>query len=502
MKTRIRNLSPRWFALLAAIMLAFAQGGAHAQGTDAFSQQELDQMLAPIALYPDPLLSQILMAATYPSEVAEAARWSRARPGLSGDDAVRAAEDEDWDASVRSLLAFPQVLEHMDENPQWTQNLGDAFLDQQAQLMDTVQTLRRRAAAAGNLLSDDRLRVIDSGSGLMLEPLDPRIVYVPYYDPLVAYGPWWWPAYPPVYLRPRSAYFARPGYARAIYWGPPVSVSAGFFFGAFDWPRRQLRVVQRDNHYYRHGRVAIRPIAPNRAPRAWPHEAEAGMVQGRAATTQQFGTPQNQHSRIGISRPEERMDRRAVVPPQGPLDTRFDGRRDTRVRALPTVPAPVIQTAPAVPPQIRPEARFDGRRDARVSALPTAPAPLIQAAPAVPPQIRPEARFDGRRHTRVSAQPTAPAPVVLPAPTVQTAPVARVAPAPRPAPAVQPALAAPPAAAAPPAQAGHARPAEHAPRAKHEEQRAGGSARDSRDSQAAARPGAGANPGARPPGVR
>jgi len=461
MKTRIRNIFPRWFALLAAIMLAFAQGGAHAQGTDAFSQQELDQMLAPIALYPDPLLSQILMAATYPSEVAEAARWSRARPGLSGDDAVRAAEGEDWDARVRSLLAFPQVLEHMDENPQWTQTLGDAFLAQQAQLMDTVQALRRRAAAAGNLLSDDRLRVIDSGSGLMLEPLDPRIVYVPYYDPLVAYGTWWWPAYPPVYLRPRSAYFARPGYARAIYWGPPVSVSAGFFFGAFDWPRRQLRVVRHDNHYYRHDRVAIRPIAPNRAPRAWPHEAEnhAGIVQGGAATTQQFGTPgapQNQHSRIGISRPEERMDRRAVVPPQVPPDARFDGRRDTRVRALPTAPAPVIQ-----------------------------------AAPAVPPQVRPEARFDGRRHTRIGAQPAAPAPVVPPAPIVQTAPAARLASTPRPA---------PPAAAAPPAQAGHARPAEHAPRAKHEEQRAGGSARDSRDSLAAARPGAGANPGARPPG--
>ncbi len=470
MKTRIRNISPRWFALLAAITLVFAQGGAHAQGAYAYSQQELDQMLAPIALYPDPLLSQILMAATYPFEVAEAARWSRARPGLSGDDAMRAAEGEDWDASVRSLLAFPQVLERMDENPQWTQNLGDAFLDQQAQLMDTVQALRSRAAAAGNLLPDDRLRVIDSGSGLMLEPLDPRIVYVPYYDPLVAYGTWWWPAYPPVYLRPWPG--ARPSYARAVYWGPPVSVSAGFFFGAFDWPRRQLRVVQHNNRYDSHGRIAIRPIVPNRAPRAWPHEAEnhPRTVQGGAATTQRFGTPgtpQNQHSRIGISRPEERMDRRAVVPPQLPPEARFDGRRDNRVRTLPAAPAPVLQTAPAVPPQ-----------------------------------VRPEARFDGRRHTRVGAQPTAPAPVVPPAPTVQTAPVARLAPAPRPAPALQPALAAPPAAAAPPAQAGHARPAEHAPRAKHEEQRAGGSARDSRDSQAAARPGAGANPGARPPGGR
>ena len=192
-------------------------------------------MLAPIALYPDALLSQILMASTYPLEVVEAARWSRARPGLSGDDAVRAAEGENWDPSVKSLVAFPQVLERMDENLPWTQALGDAFLDQQAQVMDTVQALRRRAEAAGNLRSDDRLRVLDSGSGLMLELLNPQVVYVPYYDPLVVYGSWWWPAYPPVYWRPWPGYYARPGYAKGLLLG-----TAGRHFGGIFLRRVRL----------------------------------------------------------------------------------------------------------------------------------------------------------------------------------------------------------------------------------------------------------------------
>ena len=110
-------------------------------------QAELDQMLAPIALYPDALLSQVLMAATYPIEVVEAARWSRANPGLQGDDAVRAVQNEDWDPSVKSLVAFPQILQRMDEKLEWTRSLGDAFLAQEPQMMDQVQQLRQRAEA-------------------------------------------------------------------------------------------------------------------------------------------------------------------------------------------------------------------------------------------------------------------------------------------------------------------------------------------------------------------
>ena len=118
------------------------------EGNPSFTQQELDQMLAPIALYPDPLLSQILMAATYPLEVVEAARWSNANPNLTGDAAVQAVNSQNWDPSIKSLVAFPQVLQTMDQNIEWTERLGDAFLGQQSQVMDTVQRLRQKAQQA------------------------------------------------------------------------------------------------------------------------------------------------------------------------------------------------------------------------------------------------------------------------------------------------------------------------------------------------------------------
>src|ERR1700675_1159198 len=154
MKARARFLSKQLLALLLCVSVAFAQTTPPVPGQPVFTQQELDQMLAPIALYPDSLLSQILMASTYPIEVVQAARWSKANPNLTGDQAVKAAEQNNWDPSVESLVAFPQILAMMDEKLDWTQRLGDAFLAQQAQVMDTVQDLRQKALAAGNLKSN------------------------------------------------------------------------------------------------------------------------------------------------------------------------------------------------------------------------------------------------------------------------------------------------------------------------------------------------------------
>jgi uncharacterized protein DUF3300 len=238
-----RKLLIALLAVLAALPLASGQARA------AYSRAELDQMLAPIALYPDPLLSQILMAATYPEEVAEAARWSRAHPGVMGDDAVRMVQDYEWDPSVKSLVAFPQVLTRMEEHPDWTQKLGDAFIVQEPAVMEAVQGLRRRAQEAGQLASDERLRVIEQPGTIVIEPANPQYIYVPYYDPLIAYGPWWWSAYPPFYWAPW------PGYVRAyrpgFWWGSPIGVSVGFFFGGVDWHRRYVRVVRTDNYYVR-----------------------------------------------------------------------------------------------------------------------------------------------------------------------------------------------------------------------------------------------------------
>ncbi len=218
------------------------------QAQATFAQQELDQMLAPIALYPDSLLSQILMAATYPREVIQAARWSRANPGVYGDQAVQAAAQEDWDPSVKSLVAFPQILAMMDAKLDWTERLGDAFLAQEPQVMDTVQNLRQRAYAAGNFRSDDRIRVVPQGDAIVVEPMNPEIVYVPYYDPTVVYGGWWWPS-PPVYWSPWYGYHApRSGFY--LSWGSGIPVASGFFFGTFDWPRRYTRVAYVNNYYY------------------------------------------------------------------------------------------------------------------------------------------------------------------------------------------------------------------------------------------------------------
>ena len=226
----------------------------------AYSQAELDQMLAPIALYPDELLSQVLMAATYPLEVVEAARWSRAHAGLKGDEAVRSAADRDWDPSVKSLLAFPDLLQRMDEKLEWTRGLGEAFLAQEGQVMQTVQQLRHRAQANGSLASDDRARVVEDAGNIAIEPANPQVVYVPYYDPWVVYGAWWWPAYPPVVWAPWPGYVVvRPGF----WWGVGIGISAGFFFGAVSWPYHRVTVV-RTNVYYAHPPRAYRPAYVHR----------------------------------------------------------------------------------------------------------------------------------------------------------------------------------------------------------------------------------------------
>ncbi|HUF79866.1 MAG TPA: DUF3300 domain-containing protein [Burkholderiales bacterium] len=229
-----------------ALALLFSASIAGAQDRVPFRQEELDQMLAPVALYPDSLLSQVLMASTYPLEVVQAARWSRANPGLKGQDAARAVANMDWDPSVKSLAAFPQVLRMMDEKLEWTERLGEAFLAQQGDVMDSVQALRRRAEAAGNLQSNEHMRVERQRQAIVIEPPAPDVVYVPHYSPAVVYGPWWWPAYPPVFWAP-PVYYAVPAFPHAFAWGPGIAISAGFFFGHADWHRRHVTVV--NNHF-------------------------------------------------------------------------------------------------------------------------------------------------------------------------------------------------------------------------------------------------------------
>jgi Protein of unknown function (DUF3300) len=171
---------------------------------DSYSQEELDQMLAPIALYPDPLLMNVLMASTYPDQIAAAEQWVQdgGNGQLQGDALVAALSATPWDPSVKALVAFPQILSQLADNTDWTESLGYAFADQQDDVMAQVQFLRQQAAAAGNLQSTPQMAVQNSGGEIVIQPANPAVVYVPVYDPTVIYGNWRWADSPPVYFAP------------------------------------------------------------------------------------------------------------------------------------------------------------------------------------------------------------------------------------------------------------------------------------------------------------
>ncbi|RVU40864.1 DUF3300 domain-containing protein [Rheinheimera riviphila] len=215
-----------------------------------FSQAELDQMLAPIALYPDTVLSHILIAATYPLEIVKATRWLSAQSAMTSEQALKAAENEPWDPSVRALVAFPPLLTKMNNELEWTQKLGDAFLIQEAQLMATVQALRERAYASGHLKDQEHITVQRQEKVIVIEPRTPEVVYVPVYDTRVVYGDWMWREYPPIHW-PYPDYHSGGSY---VYWGVGARVSSAFYFSTFYWPQRQIVVINhhRPNYYHRH----------------------------------------------------------------------------------------------------------------------------------------------------------------------------------------------------------------------------------------------------------
>ena len=191
--------------LLCLILLTVLAAPAWTQSADElYSSQELAQMLAPIALYPDALLSQVLMAATYPIEVIEADRWLQRHPSLDEEELDDALYDKEWDPSVKALCHFPTVLSRMSEKISETTNLGNAFLAQEQEVMEMVQQLRARAYQEGNLATTKQQKVIIEKEVIVIEPARSREVYVPYYDPYYVYGSWWYPDYPPYYWGPAN----------------------------------------------------------------------------------------------------------------------------------------------------------------------------------------------------------------------------------------------------------------------------------------------------------
>ena len=291
----MKTVSKMWgrtsLLLLVPLLLAYS---AWAQESKPFKAEELDQMLAPIALYPDALLSQVLMASTYPADVAEAAKWSKANAKQKGDAAVTAVQDKPWDNSVKSLVAFPQALATLAEKPEWVQRVGDAFLAQPNDVMDSVQRLRAAAQKSGNLKSNEQQKVIveqapqTQQTVIKIEPANPQVVYVPAYNPTVVYGTWWYPSYPPVYLPPPPGYVVGTALLSGIAFGIGVGITNSLW-GGCDWGHGDI-----DIDIDRHNNINVgNKINVNQNNVKWNHNAEnrRGVPYRDAKTRETFSKP-------------------------------------------------------------------------------------------------------------------------------------------------------------------------------------------------------------------
>lgn len=273
-------------------------GTAAAQGATV-SKEQLEQLVAPIALYPDSLLAQLLMASTYPLEIVEAARWVAKNPKVTGDKLEAALKDKTWDPSVKSLCGFADVLARMNENLDWTQDLGDAFLSQKAELMQAVQDMRRKAFDAGNLKSSKELTVTEqSDKIIVVVAAEPEVIYVPTYYPSAVYGSWSYPYwyYPPMYPPPPAggAWF---GFSVGVIWGAAI-------WGDCDWGHNEVNIdIDRQNNFIDRTEVEPRrqqvkdkagsPSATNRAAGkgTWQHDPghRKGVGYKDNKTAQKYG---------------------------------------------------------------------------------------------------------------------------------------------------------------------------------------------------------------------
>lgn len=258
------------FNLLAEQTLAKSNHQGQVQ-EKSLSEAELAQMLAPIALYPDSLLTHILIASTYPIEIVEAHRWIIKNDQLSTDKAAELVKNFDWDASVKALVPFERILSRLSEDLTWTQQLGDAFLQDESKLLESIQVLRKQAELAGNLDKMDNMDVSYEDSNIVIEPIEKEIVYVPYYDTRMVYGTWHSVSYPPVYWRPRhSVYVSR---YNPFYFDSGVHISFNYFFSGFHWHNRHVVVVNSHHSKYRYYNQRPRRLVANGGyAKRWSHK--------------------------------------------------------------------------------------------------------------------------------------------------------------------------------------------------------------------------------------
>ncbi|HTA45913.1 MAG TPA: DUF3300 domain-containing protein [Bryobacteraceae bacterium] len=248
-----------WCLLLVSAPEGFAFQTGESQPPPQAAKQSVEQLqdlVAPIALYPDGLVAQILAAATYPDQIVEAEKWMEKHKNLQGDKLAKEVNKESWDPGVKALTQFPAVLANMNQNLAWTSELGDAYVNQQPDLNQAIQTMRQRAQKAGNLKTTPQETVNTNGNTIVIQPATPQVVYVPQYDPWLAYG------YP---LAVFPGWYPYPG----LFWdGPGIGFGLGFgigFFGGFGWGWNHWgfdwhgggRVVYNHNDYISHSRTIV-----------------------------------------------------------------------------------------------------------------------------------------------------------------------------------------------------------------------------------------------------
>jgi hypothetical protein len=367
-----------------------AQIVSRAESPQPLSHEELAQMLAPIALYPDALLSQVLIASSYPFEVVEAERWLANNPHLTGIALDDALWEKPWDVSVLSLCHYPKILTMMTENLSWTARLGDAFIHQEREIMDTVQELRAQARARGALATTWEQAVIEEGNVIRIVPADDNYLYIPAYDPYYVYGTWRYPAYPPftIYYSGVALRGAR------VVFSPGFYIGFGFFgWSSFNWTNRHIVVVpsERFKRYDRHFHgykvtpsVRWRPdeqrrlesrkrgpdVPPYRPPaRPLMRVQERDVKTGRGDVPPSGSTPQPAGPRVIERRPD--MGRRIpekAPPPQAKQPLFNQGAPVLPVPSSPQKPQPTQnQPAPMGPRVIDGQSETGPRLPARIA---------------------------------------------------------------------------------------------------------------------------------------
>ncbi len=253
-----------------------------------FTQGELAQMLAPIALYPDTLLTHILIASSYPLEVVEAYRWQKDNQSLSEQTFNNKLDRQNWDASVKALVPFERVLKQMQDDLTWMRNLGDAFLGQEQSVLDTIQELRQQAYNSGSLDDLENAKVEYDNEKIVIVPSSPKVIYVPYYDTREVYGYWRWHHYPPRYWHWDRYYYNHP-----VAWHAGVHIGVSFFFSAFHWHHGYVVVNHHKVHHHRKRHHIIRSGYSKR----WHHKpTHRKNVAYRTATVKEKYKYKSSHS--------------------------------------------------------------------------------------------------------------------------------------------------------------------------------------------------------------